>query len=102
MPSTPILSADVVRGMRAGCVDHFVPPCLTAGLGALTSALVISFDKSSQPFCSEHRRVLSRKRAIAADWARAAQRIDHSIEISGWTILRATTPGSAAAAVEGE
>jgi hypothetical protein len=34
------------------------------------------------PLSVAHRRVLSRKRAMAADWARADQTIDHSAKIS--------------------
>jgi hypothetical protein len=35
-----------------------------------------------QPLSVAHRRVLSRKCAMAADWARAGQTIDHSAKIS--------------------
>ena len=57
-----------------------------------------SADTRNQPFSSEHRRALSRRRAIAPDCAREAQTNDQSTEIGGLTSVRATTPSWAAAA----
>jgi hypothetical protein len=51
--------------------DHLITPQNTA-------IVVINY----RPLSVAHRRVLSRKRAMAADWARAGQTIDHSAKIS--------------------
>jgi hypothetical protein len=45
------------------------------------SALAVGFGERTQWLSAAHRRALSTRRAIAADWARVGQRIDHSARI---------------------
>jgi hypothetical protein len=58
------MSSSAIRDPLA---DHLITPQNAA-------MVVINY----RPLSVAHRRVLSRERAMAADWARAGQTIDHS------------------------
>src|ERR1700729_4263275 len=83
------------RRSAAGYVGKAERTPASGGSELVSAVPVVSAAGGSQWLSVVHRRALSRNRATAADWARAGQSIDHSARISGLTILRAMTPGSA-------